>query len=56
MKKPASPAEQLMQVQDQVATAVAGFTGVKAQFIAAGWSPEAAEQMTLEMFRQGSGK
>lgn len=56
MKKPSSSAEQLMQVQDQVATSVAAFTGVKAQFIAAGWSPEAAEQMTLEMFKQGGSK
>lgn len=56
MKKPSSVTEQLMQVQDQVANAVAGFSGIKAQFIAAGWSPEAAEAMTLEMFKQGSGK
>lgn len=51
-----SVTETFMKVQDDVANVVAAFTGVKAQFITAGWSPEAAEAMTLEMFRQGAGK
>ncbi|SEE82939.1 hypothetical protein SAMN04489740_2701 [Arthrobacter alpinus] len=52
-----SHVEQLMMMQEQVATAVASLTGVKAQFIKAGWSAPNAELATIELLRQGaSGK
>lgn len=51
-----SPAEMLMKIQDEVANAVAALTGIKAQFIAAGWTPEGAEQMTHELYKQGASK
>lgn len=50
-----SQAENLLQLQEQMATAVASLTGMKAQFIAAGWSEAHAELATIEVLRQGNG-
>jgi hypothetical protein len=40
-----------MKILDEAGAAVAALSGVKAQFIAAGWSEQGAEQMTIEMLR-----
>lgn len=51
-----TPAEQqrvnLLALMESTKDAVASFTGIKQQFIDAGWSPEAAEQMVIELFRK----
>lgn len=43
-----------MRIMDDAATAVAAMSGIKAQFVAAGWSEQGAEQMTIEMMRNAT--
>lgn len=50
-----TPAEVLMKMQEEMANAVASITGMKAQFIQAGWTEEGAEQATIEVLKQGRG-
>lgn len=51
MARQVSPLDAMEQVQVFVAT----MTGVKQQFIDAGWDERAAEQMTIEALRQSNG-
>ena len=44
---------QMMQMLEQSADAVAAFTGIKAQFVEAGWDERAAEQMVIQMLISG---
>lgn len=41
----------LLKAMDEAATAVAVLTGIRAQFIEAGWTQVTAEIAVLEMFR-----
>lgn len=43
-----------LKAMDDAATAVATMTGVKAQFVDAGWSVEGAEQMVIELMRNAT--
>lgn len=47
-------AETLMQMLEGAQTAVAAITGIKAQFIAAGWTGPGAEQATVELMRSAT--
>ena len=47
--------EELMKTLDESARAVAALTGVRQQFIDAGWTPEHAEEAVLIMLRGASG-
>lgn len=47
-------ADELMNVFNDTETFVAMWTGVKAQFVAAGWSAQNAELMVIELFRMNS--
>jgi hypothetical protein len=42
----------LLKMMEDTANTVAALTGAKAQFVAAGWSEPAAEQMVIEFVRQ----
>ena len=44
-------AEALLKIQDDVANFIASMTGIKAQFVAAGWAPTTAEHMTVELYK-----
>lgn len=52
MKIPSQPDH--LKIMDDVAAAVATMSGVKAQFVAAGWSVGGAEQMTIELLRNAT--
>jgi hypothetical protein len=43
-----------MQVMDDFATTVEVFTGIRAQFIDAGWHPNHAELMVIEILRSAN--
>jgi hypothetical protein len=45
-------AEQIMAGLEEITMAIAAFTGIKAQFVEAGWDERVAEFMVLEMLRQ----
>lgn len=47
-----NPEVDLLDMQEQFAAWVASVTGVKAQLVDSGWTPENAELMVLEMMRQ----
>ena len=42
---------QLLALVEQTADVVAAMSGVKAQYVEAGWSNRGAEEMVLEMLR-----
>lgn len=44
--------DKLLKLQEDAATFIASMTGIKAQFVASGWTADAAEQMTVELFRK----
>lgn len=43
-----------LQAMEETATAVAMMTGIRAQYIEAGWSPANAELMVIESLRSGN--
>lgn len=43
--------DELMQAMETARDAVAALTGMRQQFIEAGWSPENAELMVVEILR-----
>lgn len=45
---------QLMQILEESATAIAAFTGMKKQFIEAGWAEHNAEQAVIAMMNAGN--
>jgi hypothetical protein len=47
--------DQMMQMLDASADAVATFTGIKAQFVDSGWDELSAEQMVIEMLKNMRG-
>lgn len=47
-------AEDLMKLIEEFATMVAMWSGVKQQFIDAGWKPDHAEQMIIEIMRSAN--
>ena len=47
-----STAETALATLDSTAQLVEFLTGVKAQYVAAGWTPAAAEQITIEIFKR----
>ena len=50
-------AEQLMlDALDDTARAVSGFTGMKQQFVDAGWTPFSAEQMVIAQYKAATGQ
>lgn len=40
-----------LDAMGQMADAVALFTGIRQQFLDAGWTPEHAEQLVIEIYR-----
>lgn len=46
----------MFEAMDEIATTVAAFTGVKAQFVDSGWDPANAELMTIELMRASNKK
>lgn len=48
--------EAMLQLMEQSQNAVAVFTGIRQQFIDAGWTSVGAERMVHEMLRQQSGR
>lgn len=46
-----SRASDMMAFLDQIEEPIATFTGMKASLVDKGWSPLAAEQLVIEMFK-----
>ena len=44
----------MLDMQAQAADMVAAITGIKAQFVTAGWDPGNAERMVIEVLRASS--
>lgn len=51
-----SSADDLLKSMEVSATVVELYTGYRNSFIAAGWSPQGAEQMVIEMVRATAAK
>jgi hypothetical protein len=45
----------LMAIMEQVANSVAALSGIKAQFVDAGWDPANAEKMTIQLLASAQG-
>lgn len=56
MAAPETPAEIALAALDDSAQLVEFLTGVKAQYVAAGWTGAAAEQITIEVFKAGQAR
>lgn len=48
----ADEAPGLLALMEQTADTVAAFTGIKQQFVDAGWSERNAEMFVIELFRK----
>ena len=46
--------EDALRMMGEIKTVVAAVTGIKQQFVDAGWTAEGAEQMTLHLMKQST--